>query len=213
MKLTFKLTCILLFSGLCSYAQSTTSFGIKGALNLSEFSGMDLDEGYDNTKRISYAAGIYLNQELSVYSNIQLGVLYSEKGTDLDSEEFPGMLYQLNYLSLPLSYRLHTSPSGNFHILIGVQPSFLLNSKLKITDYETDVTLDLDNYYTEEGADIKVNDFDFSVTGGLGIGLPYSAMLTVTYSYGLMDVFKGADAPSGVRNTVIEVGFCFSLFD
>lgn len=213
MNLKLKVTCTLLLFCLFLQAQDRTSFGIKGALNLAEFQGLDMEDGYENTKRISYAAGIYLNQQLSNDSNLQLGVLYSEKGSDLDSNNSPGLLYQLNYVSTPLTYRYHIGSGGSFHLLVGVQPSFLINNKLKITEDDNSVTVDLDTYYADGGADIQVNTFDFAVSGGIGIGLPYSAMLSASYSYGLLDVFKGSDAPKGVRNTVIEVGFCFSLFN
>lgn len=213
MKTLYQLLAVCIFACTMSYGQSNTSFGIKGAVNLGELKDIPLGDKYKNTKRISYATGLFINQKLSPHSNIQIEALYSEMGSDLDHDSDPSYTYQLNYASLPILYRFHFKADGNLHLQLGVVPSYLVNAKLKIEAQDATDVLDLEDYFKDNGTDTEVNPFDFAVTAGLGLGLPHAAVLTVSYSYGLTDVFKGADAPTGIRNTLIQVGFCFDLIN
>ncbi|WP_281753458.1 porin family protein [Neptunitalea chrysea] len=201
---------LLLLVTLTTSAQSTT-FGIKAAINLAQFEGIELIGDYKNTPRISYGGGLFLNQKLTGHSNLQVEVLYSEQGTDLDSYDFPGMTYQLNYVATPLYYRFTFKNEGQFHILLGARPAILVNSKLKITEDDDEMNISTESYFSDNGLDIKVNEFDFALSGGIGIGKPDAAMLNITYSQGIINVFEGADATDNVKNILLQVGFCFAF--
>tara|TARA_Y100000815_G_scaffold144094_1_gene130367 strand:+ start:6639 stop:7283 length:645 start_codon:yes stop_codon:yes gene_type:complete len=190
-------------------AQNDTHFGLKGAMNLAGLSGVELDDGYEKSIRMAFGGGLFLNKELTPKTSIQIEAMYSAQGVELESDENPDELYRLDYLSVPILYRYHFEEKGSLSVQFGVQPAMLLNSQVKVQGGDEEGVFDFDEYY--EGTDAEVNGFDVGLTAGFGFGFGRFSSITLTYTYGLMEVFKGNDAPQGAKTSLVQFSLAIPL--
>lgn len=204
-----KLFTFLLFSNLLN-AQFDHYFGIKGGMNLTGISGLEDDISRSN--RFTFAAGLFYSNELSPKSSLQIEALYSAQGVDIDSDDAgsPGMVYQLDYLAVPILYRYHFTEKGSFSFHVGVQPAYLINSKVKVHTGDEEGDYDFDAYFVGDG--VEVNKFDVALTAGFGFGIFKFPNFNISYTYGLMDVFKSGDGNFG-NHSMLQIGFAYPLVE
>lgn len=191
-------------------AQFDHYFGVKGGMNLTGISGLEDDISRSN--RFTFAAGLFYNHVLSPHSSLQIEALYSAQGVEIESAgaSDPGMVYQLDYLSVPILYRYHFTEKGSFSVHFGVQPAYLINSKVKIHTGDEEGVHDFDDYFAGEG--VELNKFDVGLTAGLGFGIYKFSNFTISYTYGLMDIFKTPTENFG-NHSMVQIGFAYPLVE
>jgi len=210
---------IKIFTGLCmalcvgfisKKALAENHFGIKAAMNTSGLSDMKLGSNADQTMRWSFAGGLFFNHELNSLNSIHIEGLYSLQGGEIRWDKNPDEVYRLNYLNVPIYYRHHFKENSAFSIQIGLQPGYLVSAKRKIIGDDAPAT-ELQTHLNSGNQDIELNKFDIGISGGLGFGFGMFSSITLTYTYGLIPVFKGQDAPNSVKNSLIQFGLCIPL--
>lgn len=213
---SMKVKCILsLFFALSAFgtvakAQQENHFGLKAAMNAGGLSTIDFGVTTEQKIRMSFAGGLFFNHELTRKNSIHIEALYSMQGADVTRGSDPRMTYRLDYIALPGYFRHHFKENRSFSVQFGLQPSYLMNARAKIVG-ESEAATDLDDYFTAHGMNMKANKFDVGISGGFGFGFGLFSALTLTYTHGLLDVFGGSGAPSGVKNYLIQFGLCLPL--
>lgn len=196
--------------GTAANAQHENHFGLKAAMNGSGLTEIDFGVTTEQKMRLSFAGGLFFNHELSKKNSIHVEALYSMQGADITKGSEPRMTYRMDYIVVPVYYRHHFNERKAFSIQIGLQPSFLMNGRAKIVGGSESAT-DLNDYFTSQGMDMSLNTFDVGISGGFGFGFGMFSTITLTYTQGLMSVFEGSNAPSGVKNYLLQLGFCLPL--
>jgi hypothetical protein len=191
-------------------AQHENHFGLKAAMNASGLSKIDFGVTTEQKMRMSFAGGLFFNHELSKKNSLHIEGLYSMQGADITRGSEPRLTYRLDYIALPVYFRHHFKENRSFSVQFGVQPSYLMNSQAKIVGGD-EPAADLKDYFASQGMDMALNNFDVGISGGLGFGFGMFSTITLTYTHGLMDVFQGSNAPSGVKNYLIQFGLCLPL--
>ncbi|WP_264534891.1 porin family protein [Flavobacterium sp. N1736] len=184
-----------------------TKFGLKGGLNISNFSGDT--EGIDFKSRIGFNIGAFVEIKLSDKFAIQPEVLYSTQGAtaddfaDFETGITGDVAFKLNYINIPVMFKYYVAEK--FNIEAGPQIGFLTSAKTTTT---------LNGYSGEHDMDVK-DSFE-SVDFGLNLGAAYDFTehfsAGLRYNLGLANTAKtepGDD--SKVHNGVfsVNVGYKF----
>lgn len=196
--------------GTAAKAQHENHFGFKAAMNGSGLSTIDFGVSTEQKIRMSFAGGLFFNHELTRKNSIHIEALYSMQGADVTRGSDPRMTYRLDYITLPVYFRHHFKENRSFSFQFGLQPAYLMSAQIKIVGGEEPAT-DMDDYFTAHGMNMKANKFDVGISGGFGFGFGLFSALTLTYTHGLLDVFGGSGAPSGVKNYLIQFGLCLPI--
>ncbi|MCW3120193.1 MAG: PorT family protein, partial [Chitinophagaceae bacterium] len=108
---------------------SQVLYGVKGGLNLSTFTGNDVESPKFHP---SFHIGGFVNFLISGKITLQPEVLFSGKGVRSDAGT-----YKLGYINVPVLAQ-YNDPSG-FYAEAGPQAGLLLNSKLKSNGESRDI--------------------------------------------------------------------------
>ena len=212
MKKLFLATIVGFLSLTTMYAQSddsTTQFGVKGGVNLSNITGDDIG---DLDSRTSFHLGLFLEIPISERFSFQPEVLYSGQGFTAISRGQSNIFdvddnveYQLNYIQVPLMAKFYLVKG--LHIEAGPQFGFKVNEEI---DYKPasdggDVVINTD--------DSQIKGFDTNLALGAGYKFDNGFLVSARYTHGLTNIFKdnslfqNADA----KNSVWQFGVGFSF--
>jgi hypothetical protein len=162
------------------------SGGLKGGLNLANFSGDDVS-GTD--MKVAYHVGGYVNFAFTESLSLQPELLYNAVGPKI-SEDGTDVKYNVSYVSLPVMLMYSF---GVVNIQAGPQVGFL--SKAEINDS-------------------SVKDFvkssDLSLGLGAGWDFPFGLSLDLRYNLGLSDNNDGFNTDQ-LKNQVWQVSAGFKL--
>ncbi len=207
MKNLFLATLVTLISATTIYAQSddsTTQFGVKGGVNLSNITG---DDSGNFDSRTSFHLGLFMEIPISERFSFQPEVLYSGQGFTLlkDNPIGSDIEYQLDYVQIPLMAKIYVIKG--LYAEAGPQFGF----KVK----ETIDTKEGSNSGTEVNPDdSKLKGFDTNLALGTGYKFDNGLLLSARYTFGLTNIFKD-DAPlignADVKNSVWQFGVGFSF--
>ncbi|WP_338764448.1 porin family protein [Bernardetia sp. ABR2-2B] len=196
-----------------SYAQSTTSFGIKGGVNLANFRGEDVK---DASNRTAFNIGALLNYSVAESVGLSFEVDYSSQGAvnegstlnvggiDITTDD---ATVKLDYLRTTLLFNYYMGSSEmniRPELFAGPYLGFLLNSQAKSGsgDYEDYP----DNTF-------KGTDFGAAFGAGLHIRVGERMWLVpdVRYNLGLSNIYDSDNVTA--RNGVLSVnlGLTFPL--
>lgn len=184
---------LVLTAAFAVQAQST-SFGLKGGLNLATLSINGSSSNYQN--RAGFYGGLFAQVRVSPQLAIQPEVVYSSQGTKYDDGEFDHSL-KLNYVNIPVMLKAFVG--RGFFAEVGPQVGFLTGVADKVNDVET-------NAY--ETSDFKKSDvalgfgLGFSSAAGLGLG--------ARYNLGLIDI-NNSGLSNNIKNNVLQVGLTYKL--
>lgn len=146
----------------------------------------------DNSKyKVGLIAGVEGMYQVSEKFGISAGLSYAMQGCGVDVKDVDDK-YKTEYLNIPILANYYVAPG--FAIKAGVQPAFLLKSKVGDLDLKD---------YTES--------FDCSIP--VGVSYEFSDfVIDGRYNIGVTDVFKGDHSANG-KNSVfqITVGYKFAL--
>ena len=196
-----------------SQAQTTTSLGIKGGVNLANFRGEDVED-YDN--RTAFNLGLVLNYSVAEKVGLSLEADYSSQGALLKGGNInvgginigaDDNTVKLDYIrtTLLFNYFMGTSEMTiRPKLFVGPYLGFLMNAQSKSGDGD---------YTDAPDGTIKGTDFGGSFGAGLHLMLGERMWLTpdVRYNLGLSNIYDD-DNISG-RNGVLSVnlGLTFPL--
>lgn len=203
----FALVAVMSFSmSFSSFAQNTTSLGIKGGVNLANFRGEDVKE-YEN--RTAFNIGLVLNHSIAETSGISFEVDYSSQGAKLNlvGVETTTKLDYIRTIFLYNYFMGSTEMTIRPKLFAGPYAGFLLGEQYKIKDG------DYSNYPNNT---FSTTDFGLAFGVGLHVRLKEGIWLIpdVRYNLGLTDItennFLGTNS---TRNGIlsVNVGLTFPL--
>lgn len=177
-------------------AQSPVSFGLKGGVNISNFSGSDFE--YDAKTGLLVGATLEFSVPALPFG-IESGVYYTQKGAKVEDSGVSGKV-KLDYIEVPLTAKFQLGPPGPItpHFLIGPYIGFNVNAEAEFDDGDFFGGVDLDD---------QTKNSEFG--GVAAVGLDFSLGVTklnaqARYSYGFTSVFED-DADDGEKNAVLSV--------
>ena len=184
-------------------------YGVKGGLNLSNFSG-DTD-GINLKSKAGFNIGGFVEMKLSDKFSIQPELLYSTQGPKVKDqvEVVDGILYNgdvcfnLSYINVPVMFKYYVA--DKFNIEAGPQIGFLTSAKTKTT---------IDGYNGSH--EMNVKDIFESIDFGLNLGVGYDFAdhwsAGLRYNLGLSNIAKTeSDDDTKLHNGVfsINIGYIF----
>lgn len=177
-------------------------FGVKAGFNISNFQ----TDGDQFRARLGYLAGIYANIKISERFGFQPELLYSVQGAASDIED--GVDINLDYLTMPLMFKLYLFPALNLQL--GPYVGTILRKDFKHNLVEFD----------EDGMKRAFEGYDFGLQGGINLESYGGFNVGIRYVLGFADInrdfdsdFSGGplDIRSDLRNRLITfaIGYTF----
>ncbi|KAF2514281.1 porin family protein [Flavobacterium foetidum] len=174
-----------------------TSFGVKGGLNLSNWSGGD---ARDNTKAlVGFHVGGFAEIKVIEKLAIQPELLFSAQGTKIDGGGFLGDFdVKTNYLNIPVLAKYYIV--DKFSVEAGPQLGVLLSAKA-------------------DGEDVKdgFKTVDFGFNLGAGYHFTENISINLRYTIGLSPLSDNADIEDegdyydSVKNSVLALSFAYKF--
>ena len=183
---------VLLFASTGAMSQGF-QLGIKGGVNISNFTGGDFQD-VKKSSLVGFNAGAFLGFLLGDHFSIQPEVLFSTQGAKFESAG-DKQDYKVSYLNVPVlaKYRF----TGGFYLEAGPQVGFKLNENIP------DQTID----HFAKNLDLSVaGGLGFHSSMGLGIGARYTAGLSKVGDY-------SSDTEPNFKNGVAQVFIFYTLFN
>lgn len=172
----------------------TFQLGIKGGVNISNFTGGDFKD-LDKKSLVGFHAGGFVSFFLGDHFAIQPEVLFSSQGAKLDNAGDEQNL-RVSYVNVPvlLKYRF----TGGFYLEAGPQIGFKVS---------------------EDTDDMTISDFakstDLSIAGGLGFHSNMGLGVGARYTAGVSKVgdFNAGDFDPDFKNGVLQISLFYTLFN
>lgn len=187
---------VLLFAiiaiGTSSFAQEI-KYGVKGGLNLANFSGDDMN----GDSRADIYFGGFMRLKLTKSLAFQPEIVYSRQGSKDDREE-SNLQFKTNFLNIPLLLRAKMFGTDKLYAIAGPQIGIHLSS-----EFEEDG--DTAKY------DKAMRDMDFSVAIGLEYKLNKQFSIDIRYNFGLSEIFNDDYVEIDAKNSVFQVGIAASF--
>tara|TARA_R100001369_G_scaffold91087_1_gene131415 strand:+ start:34 stop:591 length:558 start_codon:yes stop_codon:yes gene_type:complete len=161
------------------------NFGLKTGLNISNFTGGDVDRN----NIFSFHVGGFAEFELNKKFSLQPELLYSRQGSEAENS----IKIKVDYLVIPLMAKYYLSEK--FSLEAGPQVSFLVNDKAEfnnssIADAETDAS-----------------SFDFGLNLGFGYNINSNLFAQARYNYGITTVAENPD----IKNSVFQISLGYKF--
>lgn len=199
---------VVFLSATTMYAQSddtTIQFGVKGGVNLANFTGDDVDM----ESMTSFNLGLFMEIPISERFSFQPEVLYSGQGSTIvkrDQDNFldfgDNVEYKLNYIQVPLMAKLYIVKG--LYAEAGPQFGFKVNEEIDYKPAESG---------GNEEVDLGVKNFDTNVALGAGYKFNNGFSVSARYTHGLTNIFKDNTVFENVdaKNSVWQFGVGFSF--
>lgn len=185
---------VLFFGSTAAFAQHF-ELGVKGGVNISNFTGTNWQNASAKSL-VGFHAGAFVSFFLGDNFAIQPEVLFSSQGAKYEDAANKQNL-KLNYINVPvmLKYRFN----GGFYVEAGPQIGFRES--------------DLHNLGTVEG---HAKNTDLSIAGGIGYHSSMGLGIGARYTAGLSKV-GNFDASNGIdpnfKNGVLQISLFYTLFN
>lgn len=185
-------------------AQSTV--GLRGGINLANFSGDDVSDNYDN--KLGVNAGVIIVMVLDPNFIIQPEFTYSQRGAQYETTvagiKTEGHTY-LNYAELPVLFKYNFDLNGVLlQPYVGPEVRYLINAKQK-------TKVSVGGSSTTNTDDLKdINDIDYGLNAGLDIVIGKNLIFGARYSLGLRNI-EEKDSSSDDIADMKNSGLNFSL--
>lgn len=194
---------LILSAGMLS-AQSTV--GLRGGINLANFSGDDVSANSDNKPGVN--AGVIIQIVLSESFLLQPEVLYSQRGaqskTTIAGIETESYTY-LNYAELPIMFKYNFDLNGLLlQPYIGPDLRYLIDAKQK-TKVSVGSSSSTSNTDLED-----INAIDYGFNAGLDLVIGRNLVLGARYSLGLRNI-EEKDSSNDTIPDMKNSGLMFSL--
>lgn len=180
-----------LLVGMASAANAQTTFGVKAGLNLSNFTGNDLE---GNKNLLGAAAGVMADVGFSDLLSFHPELLFSQKGVRAEDGGIKAQI-RTNYIDLPLLLRVK---ADGLFFEAGPQAGFLISQKTEFNGTTLSTSTD------------GLRKVDIGYIAGVGYHLPVGLELGVRYNGGISDLSDPSDSDK-TRNSVFQfqLGYLF----
>ena len=197
----FKLSLLIAFLGMISIVGAqTTSFNVKGGLNMSNIYGDDLS---DAKMKLGFHVGVGADVGFTPNMFLQTGLFYTVKGAKTVGDAPISVIGDANYLQIPIhfAYKMDVAPGTKIVFHVGPYVAYGIGGKIKFGDE-------------------KINTFDkdsgvfkpFDAGAGLGIGAEFGKILVdLGWDMGLINIAQEGEGSGNVKNqnAYISVGYKF----
>jgi hypothetical protein len=169
-------------------AQSSSAFGVKAGLNVTNLKGKDAT--YDS--RSGFHAGIFMREKFSKVA-IQPEILLSTLSTDVSSTTFGDYQDKFAYLNIPIMLKFYIVDGLNIHA--GPQFGFLLDGDRTYSGPFGSGSEDIKDYYKSS---------DISLSFGAGWDFPFGLSADIRYNLGVQDINE-ASSGEEVKSRVFQL--------
>ena len=222
---------LLLMFSTAVFAQGITAKGIKGGLNLANWTGddadFDFDGGYGNKKmRTGFVFGGFITYEMNEMFSLQPELLFTMKGAKYEDEyteeednyeyyEKTEISMNCNYLEIPVLAKLKIPMEGNIkpNVFLGPALSIALSTTYDVDfeykEYEDGQLVDEESGSVD--ADIEfIKDVDFGLVFGAGVDFG-KITVDARYNMGLSSIADEDEDDVKIKNSVISImlGYAF----
>ena len=202
MKKVILSACVMLIA-IAAYGQRD-----KGTVTLQPKVGLNvatLTNDGDADSRFAPVVGAEVEVQATDMVSFSGGLLYSMQGAKGKIGDVDGTV-KLDYINVPILANVYVA--NGFAVKLGVQPGFLINNKVKVSQNGVNAEVDLEKAFKAAGIDAKLNKVDVSFP--VGVSYEFSNInIDARYNWGLT---KFIDEDSS-KNSVfqITVGYKFAL--
>ena len=173
----------------------------KAGLNFANMTNWD-----DSEFRIGFNVGAEAEHALNSKTSIAFGAQYSQQGV-ADSDGGVDVVFQMDYINVPVMVNHYFSPK--FALFAGLQPGFLVNDAVKVSNGSESVTVSgIKKYLKDEGID--VSSFALSVPVGMAFTFGQVKM-DVKYAYELTNTLSQGSEKSRHSYFQVTLGYKFDL--
>ncbi|HMF73668.1 MAG TPA: porin family protein [Flavitalea sp.] len=167
-------------------------FGVKGGVNVSNYTGGDLE----NSALVGFHGGATLGFLLGDHFAIQPEVLFSAQGAKIEGIGSNKEKFKVSYLNVPVLAKFRFT--GGFYLEAGPQVGFKLDENIPDNTIE--------NF---------AKDLDLSLAAGLGYHSPIGLGFGARYIAGLSKVgdFDPNTADPDFKNSTLQFFVFYTLFN
>lgn len=160
----------------------------------------------DNTDpRIGLAVGAEVEYQATDMVSVSGGLLYSMQGAKGDLGGIDGTV-KLDYINIPILANVYVAKG--FAVKLGLQPGFMVNDKVKVSEGGVSAEMSLDKVFKQGGVDATINKFDLAIP--VGVSYEFSNfVLDARYNWGVTKIVKESDSKNSVFQ--ISAGYKFTL--
>lgn len=179
------------------FANAQITVGIKGGMNVSNWTGADATSTNFRGKAAKLGLNIGAQVALPIHKNftIQPEAVYSMEGVKVD-----GGHYELDYVNVPV-LAVYRFPNSRFSIGSGPQVGFLINAQAKATN--------------AFAVDIKdsLQKLDYAWAVNLAYMTRFKLGINMRYNIGLNTIDKESNgmAKQKINNSVFQLGVFWNL--
>lgn len=181
-----------------SFAQTT--YGFKAGMNLSNYSGNDMD----GKVKIGFHGGMLMHYYILPSLILQPELLYSQRGfkkTETIGNLSTEYKHTLHYAELPVYFKMNLGEEGlRFQPYLGPEFRYLMQANQTVSENDPEK---IDN----------VNSFDFGLGMGIDVEINRNMLYGARFSMGLADVFEkpsiGSQPDAKNYSFLISMGFIY----
>jgi len=201
----FMIAATFLLLSVCTNAQNAV-----GSWSLQPKAGINLATMTNDNEaktRIAFVAGAELEYQVSPLLSVSAGALYSQQGSDADSQGMNGTV-KMDYINLPILANYYVTKG--FAVKVGIQPGFLVNDKVKVSANGVSAEVGLKEAYQAAGIDVDISSFDFAIP--LGISYEFNhVVLDARYNLSVAKAISAYGESTKHSVFQITVGYKFGL--
>lgn len=202
----FRITLMVAMLAMVTAVSAQTSFGIKGGINMSNFSGKNASDIYK--AKIGFNVGLAGDFEFAPGMAIQSGLFLTTKGANFKNSDNSSV--DLMYLQVPVhfAYKADIMPGTRIVFHAGPYVAYGISGNIKSGSDKIDIfkdrTIDLPiiGAVGSKGA----NRFDAGL--GLGVGAEFGRFLVdLGWDMGLVKLYENGELKN--MNAYLSVGYMF----
>ncbi|MBR3015313.1 MAG: PorT family protein [Bacteroidaceae bacterium] len=189
------LAAIVMMVSLSTFAQrepGTVTIQPRIGVSAADFNNTD-----DTSARVGMVAGAEVEYYVNNIVGIAAGLLYSQQGAELDTNNAADVKFKIDYINVPIIANIYVWKG--LALKAGLQPGININSKFSGArgDIKTEVDMD-------------VNTFDISIPAGISYVFG-RLVLDARYNFGLLKIFDDDYLDSKNLTFQLAIGYKFSL--
>ena len=159
----------------------------------------------DSDSRIGLAAGAEIEYQVTDMVSLSGGLLYSMQGAKGKLGGIDGTM-KLDYINIPILANVYVAKG--FAVKLGLQPGFMVNDKIKVSQNGVSAEVSLDKAFKQAGIDATINKFDLAIP--VGVSYEFSNFVVdARYNWGMTKIVKESNSKNSVFQ--ISVGYKFAL--
>lgn len=197
------LSACVMFITIAAYGQRD-----KGTVTLQPKVGLNvatLTNDGDADSRFAPVVGAEVEVQATDMVSFSGGLLYSMQGAKGKVGNVDGTV-KLDYINVPILANVYVA--NGFAVKLGVQPGFLINNKVKVSQNGVNAEVDLEKAFKAAGIDAKLNKVDVSFP--VGVSYEFSNInIDARYNLGLTKIIDQDNSKNSVFQ--ITVGYKFAL--